>query len=432
MIAANIGKTFLQAYNEKYKSKYTAKEFFMEKFFPLFFDHEKYMQWVQNSPFVQGIKKGVYPTPEERQSKLETLMGNISRKDADASIAIGFPSLDLAATTSGQISNLNLPFNKEDVYLSWIGGGFGIGIKGGLSILFNQEQILLDLYEGWEIYRDYLNKTLQLRGNQINTWNGQWIAHRYNKKTYDALDPTASFTPFASTSDGGLEVVTQGWANVLIGVARYYPDTLLTGYVYSLGQTNITIGFIPFNLPKIRAPYELYQKYFGASDKEVVEQLFGTEIGFTKACQQGAIGVNGLAPKGFRDCLEKGVIPKYAEDDETKRINFNTYQIWLLAMLNNEDLWEKTKQFAEILYTHSMSDTNAKKTKSQEVNNLLKSVKKQQFLEELTTLIKSSSDDVSPLEEIGYLVNSMPIDNVPYFLTLLRFQYVVISRKLNN
>ena len=30
MIAANIGKIFLDAYNEKYKSNYSAKDFFVE------------------------------------------------------------------------------------------------------------------------------------------------------------------------------------------------------------------------------------------------------------------------------------------------------------------------------------------------------------------------------------------------------------------
>lgn len=427
MIAANIGKIFLQAYNEKYKCAFTAKEFFIEKFFLLFFDEEKYMQWVTNSPFVQGLKKGVYPTLEERRLKLDVLVNKIVKSDADASIAIGFPSLDLVATTSGQLSNLRLPFDKEDVYLSWIGGGFGIGVRGGLSIYFGQKQILLDLYEGWEIYRSYLNNTPKLRGNQINTWNGQWIAHRYNNKTYNASCPTASFNPFVATSDGGIEVSTQSWVNVLVGIARNYPDTLLTGYVYSLGQTNITIGFIPFNLPKIRAPYELYQKYFGTSDKGEVEQLFGTEIGFMQACQSGSIGINALEPKGFRDCLRKGKIPSYIEEDEIKRINFNTYQIWLLAMLNNEDLWEKTRQFADILHAYAMSDKNARKTKSQSVSNLIKSVKRQPFIEELAKLVEDI-DEALPLSEIGRFVNSMPVDNVSYFLTLLRFQYAIVSK----
>ena len=141
MIAVNIGKTFLRAYNEKYECHYTAKEFFVKEYFPLFFDHGKYMQWITNSPFVQGLKKGESPAPAKRKEKLETLLGNLSRNAPDASIAIGFPSLNPIATTSGQVTDLELPLHEEEAYLSWIGGGFGIGIKGGLSLLFNDTTV---------------------------------------------------------------------------------------------------------------------------------------------------------------------------------------------------------------------------------------------------------------------------------------------------
>lgn len=427
MIAVNIGKTFLRAYNEKYECHYTAKEFFVKEYFPLFFDHEKYMQWITNSPFVQGIKKGKLPTPVERKEKLETLQSKISGNAPDASIAIGFPSLDPVATTSGQVTGLELPLHEEEAYLSWIGGGFGIGIKGGLSLLFNDKDLLLDLFQGWKIYRDYLNNTSELRGNQINTWNGQWIAHRYNEHSYDESDPTASFAPFDSTKEGGVEVKTINWTEVLIGLARQHPDALFTGYVYSLGQTNITIGFIPFNLPRIKCTYDLYEKYFGTSNNDQVRNLFGTEIGFTKACQMGSIGVNALEPKGFRNSLSKGELPKYTEE---KEISFKTYQIWLLAMLNNEELWEKATQFAEILHAYATSDKKAKTGKSQQVKNLLMSVNQSQFIERATDLVKES-EDTHALDQMVHLVNGMPLDNVPYFLTLLRFKYAVID-KLNN
>jgi len=427
MIAANIGKIFLCAYNEKFKSNYTPKEFFVEKYFAMFFDHDKYMQWVTNSPFVQGIKKGISPTIAERKLKLSVLTDKISKSEADASIAIGFPSLDLTASTSGQITSMNLPLNENDVYLSWIGSGLGIGVQSGLSLLFSNKQILLDLFDGWQFYREYLNKTPSLRGNQINTWNGQWIAHRYDKKTYDALNPTASFNPFGTMKDGGMEVTTQSWTKVLVGIARNHPDSSLTSYVYSLGQTNITVGFIPFELPRIRQPFELYEKYFGTSQRDQVEQLFGTALGFTKACQMGAIGVNALEPKGFRDCLDKGIVPKYNSNDEEKIINYNTYQIWLLSMLNNEQLWEKSQQIATTLSNYSKSDTNAKKVKSQEVANLLASLNKKQFIDGLTTIVKGSQE-AENLAEIAELINVMPIDNVPYFLTLIRFQYAVVNK----
>ena len=113
MIATNIGRTFLNAYNEKFTKNYSAKEFFVEVYWQLFFNHEKYMQWVTNSPFVQGIKKGVSPTTEERKLKLQTLTEKIAQNEADASIAIGYPSLDLTASTSGQITNMNLPLKEE-------------------------------------------------------------------------------------------------------------------------------------------------------------------------------------------------------------------------------------------------------------------------------------------------------------------------------
>ena len=436
MIAANIGRIFLEAYNEKYKSNYTAKAFFVEKYYEVFYNHNKYLMSAGNSPLENPkiswdkMRSGQIPyeIAEKRIDRFTKTIQKISSEPADASIAIGFPSLDLTATTSGQITNMSLPLNEDDVYLSWIGSGLGIGVQSGLSLLFGNKQILLDLYEGWQLYRDFLNKTPNLRGNQINTWNGQWLSHRYNKQTYDPSNPTAAFNPFGSMKDGGMEVTSQSWTKVLVGIARNYPDSLVTSYVYSLGQTNITVGFVPFELPRIRQPYELYTKYFGSSKKEQVEQLFGTAFGFTRACQMGAIGVNALEPKGFRDCMDKGVIPKYSNTDEEKTINFNTYQIWLLAMLNNEQLWEKAQQIAKTLCNHSISDTNAKKVKSQEVTNLLASVNKKQFIDGLTTIVKGSQNIVQ-LAEIAELINVMPTDNVPYFLTLIRFQYAVENKK---
>jgi len=435
MIAANIGKIFLDAYNEKYKSNFTAKEFFVQKYYEVFYNQSKYLMSAGNSPLENPkiswdkMRSGQIPyeTIEKRIDRFNKTILKIENEPADASIAIGFPSLDLTATTSGQITNMSLPLNEDDVYLSWIGSGFGIGVQSGLSILFDNPKILLDLYDGWQLYRDYLNKTPGLMGNQINTWNGKWIAHRYNKLCFNSSNPTASFQPFGSMKDGGMEVTSQSWTKVMIGIARNYPDSTITSYVYSLGQTNITVGFIPFELPSIRQPYELYNKYFGTTKSEQVEQLFGTAIGFTTACQMGSIGVNALEPKGFKDYMRKGIIPKYNDSDEDKTINYNTYQIWLLAMLNNEQLWEKAQQVAKTLNSHTLSDNNAKKVKTQEVTNLLASVNKRNFIEGLTTIVKGSQD-VQQLAEIAELVNSMPVDNVPYFLTLVRFQYAVANK----
>ncbi|HEY9259808.1 hypothetical protein [Chitinophaga sp.] len=427
MIAVNIGKIFLKAYNEKHGSAYQAKNFFIEKYFPLFFDEKKYMQWVTNSPFVQGIKKGAPPSPAERRERLATLTEKVSDSAADASIAIGFPSLDLTATTSGQLTNLNIPLNEEDVYLSWIGSGLGVGIQGGLSILFDRPSLLLDIFQGWEIYREYLNKTIQLRGNQINTWNGQWVTHRYNPRVYDNNDPTANFSGISATTDGGLEVSTQSWVALMYGISSTYPDSQMTGYVYNLGQTNTTVGFIPFRLPQIQRPVHLYEKYFGTSSRDQAERLFGTAFGFEKACQMGAIGINAMEPKGLREFILNGKMPIYNRQDEKKVINFNTYQIWLLAMLNKEQLWEKAHQFAISLNQYALSSEKGKKDKTNHVNTVLSSTTTKQFINNLLVVVEEAADKI-PFVEMGKLVHEMPDDNVPYFLTLVRFQFASISK----
>jgi hypothetical protein len=440
MIASSIGKMFLNAYNEKVKAHYSAKEFFVEVYHKLFYDHNKYMMSGGNSdlenPKISWGKmlNGLIPyeTKEERVVRLNKLIQKITTTPINMSTAIGFPALGVTATTSGQITNMALPFEEEEVYLSWIGSGFGVGVEGGLSMLFSNVQILLDLFEGWTLYRQYLDDAQELKGNQINTWNGQWLAHRYNKNTFDPQHPTASFQPFKTTTGNGMELDTQSWAKVLVGIARNFPDSIETAYVYSLGQTNVTIGFVPFELPKIRQPYELYEKYFGTNDRSKVENLFGTAHGFTKACQMGAIGVNALEPKGFRDSLGKGIIPTYNNTNEEKRISFNTYQIWLLAMLNNEQLWEHAQQIAITLSNYAKNDaaskTGAKTKKSREVDTLLAAVNKKQFIDGLTTLVEQGQE-AEQLAQIAAMINLMPVDNVPYFLTLIRFQHAVISKK---
>ncbi|RFS20509.1 hypothetical protein DVR12_18240 [Chitinophaga silvatica] len=425
MIAVNIGKTFLKSFNEKYEKTYNAKEFFIEEYFPLFFDEEKYMQWVTNSPLVQGIKKGSPPSAVERRRKLDVLIDKISNTTADASIAIGFPSLDITATTSGQISSMKIPYKEEDVYLSWIGSGLGIGIQGGLSIFFDKPKLLLDIYDGWKVYRAYLNKTPKLRANQINTWNGQWLAHRYDKRVFDPEDPTAMFNGISVAKDGGLEVATQSWTMVLIGVARTFPDSQLTGYVYNLGQTNTTVGFIPFRLPHIKRPVDLYEKYFGTSDVIQVEKLFATAFGFLKACQFGSIGVNAMQPKGLQDFIE-GKLPVFKEKDEEKKLNFQSYLIWTLAMLNNEQLWERAQQFAASLSVYALSSTKGKMDKTNQVKEVLSAISQKQFLDHLIPLVKDNAGE--SMHEIAQLIHMMPKDNVPYFLTLIRLHYAFITK----
>ncbi len=428
MITSNIGKIFLNAYNEKYGTSYDARTFFLEQFYPLFFDQNKYMMTAGNSPLENpklswdDMIKGKKPfeTPEQRKNRFEKLIKKIEESEADASIARGYASLDVTATTSGQVTDLKLPNSQEEIYTSWIGDALGIGVQGGFSILFSNKEILLDIFEGWKLYRTSLNETTMLKGNQINTWNGQWLSHYYDTREYDEDMPLAGYNPFNVNKDGIISIDTQTWTKILIGISKKYRNAQILGYIYSIGQTNTTIGFIPFNLTQIRRPIHLYEKIFGMSNGRNVESLWGTAIGFKTACTYGAIGIKAMEPKGLRDYVYKGKQPKAHNYDN---INYNVYIIWIYAMLNNDELWEKSQELAKLLNEASSDKDKSISTKRKNlVETMLNATNKKQFIAAATEVV-SFIGKIDEFKGIVKEIHGMPTDNVPYFLTLLRFQY---------
>lgn len=435
MITSNIGKIFLDAYNEKYGTSYDARTFFLEQFYPLFFDQNKYMMTAGNSPLENpklswdDMIKGKKPfeTSEQRKIRFEKLIKKIEESEADASIARGYASLDVTATTSGQVTDLKLPNSQEEIYTSWIGDALGIGVQGGFSILFSNKEILLDIFEGWKLYRTSLNETTMLKGNQINTWNGQWLSHYYDPREYNADMPLAGYNPFNVNKDGIISIDTQTWTKILIGISKKYRNAQILGYIYSIGQTNTTIGFIPFDLTQIRRPIHLYEKIFGMSNGRNAESLWGTAIGFKTACTYGAIGIKAMEPKGLRDYVySKGdKVPKQPKTpkNEDEQINFNVYKIWILAMLNNDELWEKSQELAELLNEASSDKDKSISTKRKNlVETMLNATNKKQFIAAAAEVV-SFIGKIDEFKGIVKEIHGMPTDNVPYFLTLLRFQY---------
>ena len=428
MITSNIGKIFLDAYNEEYGTSYDARTFFLEQFYPLFFDQNKYMMTAGNSPLENpklswdDMIKGKKPfeTPEQRKIRFEKLIKKIEESEADASIARGYASLDVTATTSGQVTDLKLPNSQEEIYASWIGDALGIDVQGGFSILFSNKEILLDIFEGWKLYRTSLNETTMLKGNQINTWNGQWLSHYYDPREYDADMPLAGYSPYNTNKDGIINIDTQTWTKILIAVSKKYRNAQILGYIYSIGKTNKTIGFIPFDLTQIRRPIHLYEKIFGMSNGRNVESLWGTAIGFKTACTYGAIGIKAMEPKGLRDYVYKGKQPKAHNYDN---INYNVYIIWIYAMLNNDELWEKSQELAKLLNEASSDKDKSISTKRKNlVETMLNATNKKQFIAAAAEVV-SFIGKIDEFKGIVKEIHGMPTDNVPYFLTLLRFQY---------
>ena len=204
------------------------------------------------------------------------------------------------------------------------------------------------------------------------------------------------------------------------------------GYIYSFGQTNKTIGFIPFDLSGIRRSQDLYIKFFGIESGKKAESIWGTAFGFATACKAGAIGIRALEPKGLKEYIyTSGKSPKVKRpsisiNDEQQILKFNVYKIWIMAMLENENLWDKSKEFAQLLHEYAASTERGKKDKSNKVESVLNATNKIGFIKELTEIVKES-EDKERLSEMAHTIASMPTDNVPYFLTLIRFNYAAIK-----
>lgn len=445
MYTTTVGRTFLKTYNARFNTDYTAKTFFEEVFIPLFFDHPKYMMTAGNSPLEnpklswEDMIKGKKPfeTPERRQERINKMINKIENEKADASIAVGYGVLDESTATASQITSIDFSDNKEDIYLSWIGAGLGIGVVGCLTLLFDHSELLLDIFDGWKYYREYLEKNPLMKGNQINTWNGHWVYHRYGF-AFDEMDPLAGLNPLEKMSEGLFNIPTVIWVKILLEIAQRFAGNNFVGYLYNIGKTNTTIGFIPFKLEDISRPNQFYEKIFGKEvlmqDLKQIEELYGTAFGLRAACQYGSIGVQALEPKGLRAFMptDKGCKKiSYQENDNTQRITFNIYLIWILAMLNNEKLWEESQQIAKLLLDYEAGAGKARKDRTNNVNQLLDATSSKQFLQNMIPIIEDvvkEGKDVRSYENLGKTIHVMPKDNFPYFNTLIKFQYALSNK----
>lgn len=437
MITSIVGKTFLDAYNEKYKTNLSPKQFFEDVYFELFYNHPKYLQWVTNSPFVQ-MKTGQKPEKlniEERKEKLSNLFEKITNEEPDASFALGYPASETKeyASTSGLVSNVKINTTSDDIYLSWIGSGLGIGVAGGYTLLFNDSAITLQTFEGWRTYRKYLNDEAlsKLRGNQINTWNGQWLAYSFKPAFNERFD-FAKLTneEFFNIESTLIEVNTVKWTQLFFAFSQMYPDSELTAYVYGFGQTNKTIGFIPFLFKSGKKIKLVYNKLFGGDyqiDKKQFENLFGMHI--KRACELGSVGLQALRPENLKKLMYDSKNISFNKDVDI--IIYHAYKTWLVAMLtkNKEEITDYTLELARIIlkYRNAGSKNDRKNLIEQD---LFGSKTKKGFIDALTIMIKDlETQDLETIKTLKDELHLMTNEEYGYFCTLLKFDYAFMEKK---
>lgn|SRR5690554_1688544 len=440
MITTLIGKTFLASFNEKYDKTYSAKDFFEQIYFELFFNHSKYMQWITNSPFVQ-MKKGQKAnllTSEERLEKLHALYDKAENEIADASFAIGYPAADSKefASTSGMVSDIEIATEEDDIYYSWIGSGLGVGVAGGYNLLINDPEILMTIYDGWKYYRDYLNDPLldKMRGNQINSWNGQWLTYRLgNNYMPDFKISDLEDEKVIKLTSNVIEINTVNWTNLFFSLSNLYPGKDLVTYVYSFGQTNKTIGFVPFYLKSGARLKDVWRQLYGDPERfnnREFQSLFGLHI--KRACELGSVGLQALRPDKLKDHMKKSVGSLFKKESEY--INYQTYKTWLVAMLskNKQEITDYTKIIAELIlrYRKGASGTERRNLINQRLFG--EKSNKKIFLDALTEMVNDvDGEDLYSLRELKNEIHLMTNEEFGYFNTLLKFDYAFIE-KTNN
>ena len=431
MYTSHIGRRAISLYNEYIHEgeSFSPRAFFDKVLFPVFFDDERYLFWPNNAPFAQPKYSGSRDDPDVRQKALAETHEKINAIERPVGhLFMGGMADGAMETTSGQVSTVGASADSDEAYCSWVGAMCGIGVSGGLSFLVDHDAVLKAIIEGWVLYRKYLGQTPSLKGNQITTWNGRWITHRFGWE-YDANDPLRDFNP-----PGSRRISTQNWAKILFALAQGLPDQQLTVYVYSLGNTNQTIGFRQLMLPEVQYLADLYEKLFGDVEGVSAQRLadvFDPEYNIYQACEQGAIGLKALRPSKLRDYMpgsRKSKKPGTTRS-ENKFTRYLIFQTWIIAMLNNEDLIETTEQVAQALRKYAQSDTKGRVTNKRRAEQVLEASHRREFLASLTEVVKNDSAHAHFIDEIADEVVKMPSSDFPLFVTLLRLKYYVFSKQ---
>lgn len=439
MYTSYIGKKFLKAYKEK-KNKpesFSAKEFFENELFPLFFQDESHLMHVGNSPFFQKTKEeDNIKFGSKSLAQLNNLQRKIEAGVPSGSIYVGYGAEEIQATSSGQVTSLNITIDETEMYTSWIGEALAIGVNGGFVILIDEEELLFKIHEGWPHYRNFLSQTPNLKDKQIETWNGNWIS--ITLKQNDLINIDYSKIETAEVA-GNIAIPTQKWSQVIFVLAKKYPLKTLTVYAYTLSQTNTTLGFINLYLPDIKRMFELRDKLFvnkeetilSDSEIETLEPFYR----FNEACKMGTIGLKTIEPRGLREFMSKGTAD-YASGkdfkftDEKSFINYQLYKLWIIAMLNKTELLKLATDIASALLAHETSGTKenrGKSEKSNQVKEILESKNLRNFIDGLTELI--TKENAAIFKEVVEQTLKMPPDNFPLFATLVRFEYTYLKTK---
>jgi hypothetical protein len=430
MYTSYIGQKFLQIFNQRTNNNYSGAEFFDRVMFPLFFNDIRHLMHVSNSPFFQTpsateLKKSGLSKSEFQYERLKekiSMASDNSSANADASFYVGFAANGPDQTTAGQVTNLRWRITSDELYASWIGNALSIRVEGSQCLLIDSEQVLWHLYQGWDKYRKCIQPVAHMEGRQIETWNGYWLA---------SGDDNGVISPPVK----GNRLETYPWIGVIAKLLQWHPGEILPVYIFSLGQTNTTYGFINIHLPQIRRLIEarhIVKKSIlslTSEDDRSFWNQYATDFSLRDACQLGEIGLQALRPRDYARLMEQK-IARFNEKNESTLLNIKT---WILAMLNNKsDLQQLAANFAHELVAAEATGSGRERGKtsdSADTKAIFESKGLTGFVTSLTEFLEKRTSSADVCRAVVDQSVRIPGELFPLFKALLRFEYVFLKSK---
>ena len=97
-------------------------------------------------------------------------------------------------------------------------------------------------------------------------------------------------------------------------------------------------------------------------------------------------------------------------------------------MLNNKDLLQRAQELANALHVFVISEGRGKTIHAGLVEEkLLKSYRRQIVVDALTAILEKDADQVDLFRRTVADLLAMPTENIPLFLSLIRFEYAALK-----
>ena len=113
---------------------------------------------------------------------------------------------------------------------------------------------------------------------------------------------------------------------------------------------------------------------------------------------------------------------------------FNVYQTWLMAMLNNKELWDRANDAAVAYLDYVAGSRKVSRQRENAVDGVLGATSKRKFIEASTVLVQNEAAAASAqkISDLVEEVNLFQEDNFRYFQTLIRFSLLLSQEPAKN